>query len=130
MSECIIKERGLGKREKLCRLEVMDSSFMTAVGALLGGSGVKLVDYFIKRPDKNFRTAERLRDELRHELIAVRADIKQIADELDEWKVKYYNLLEENVNLKQRCKHLELELEVLKIKFQCHLVGQPQLPQS
>lgn len=96
------------------------------VGAALGGASVKVVDYYLKKPDKNYRTAERLREELRSELNVMRVEIRALADELDEWKSKYYTLLEEHVGCKQACLALELQIKELNSRLSLHLQTIPK----
>lgn len=68
---------------------------MALAGALLGGSGLKIIEAWLQRP-KNHRDDEaEFRNELRADVKMLRAELARVDIELDKWKDRYYALAEE-----------------------------------
>lgn len=62
----------------------------TAVGAVV----VKVAEGFILPKRDKFDLAAQIRDELRDEIADTKQEVKDLRYELDQWKLKYYTLLE------------------------------------
>jgi hypothetical protein len=83
---------------------LLDPTLLAALGLVLGTALKTLFDYAVKRwrpsEDPNhegLRTellaeAEALRKELRNETRALKAEVEQLRQEVDRWKVRYYRL--------------------------------------
>lgn len=80
----------------------MDISVLLAgiIGAVLSGTGARLVDLKIqKKKEKRLDKLEKS-SEFRSELQDLRSDLAKVEDELDVWKEKYYETREKFLLLK------------------------------
>lgn len=78
----------------------ISQAWLALIAALLGGSGLKIVEYFINRPKAKQDAAAEIRSELRKEVDALRRELHGVENELDAWKAKYYELVEEFLRFK------------------------------
>jgi len=78
----------------------IDPTIVALVGTVMGGVGLKLAEHWLGRKKVKVDDAARIRDELRTELTAVRADNNALEIEVDKWKTDYYKTWEQNVVLK------------------------------
>lgn len=69
------------------------------IGTIFGGVGLKLVEHWLGRSKIKVDDAARIRDELRLEITAQRAEIKQLEADVDKWREEYYNLRDKYVAL-------------------------------
>lgn len=72
-------------------LPTVDPNVTTAVAAAGGAILIKLVERWLSRRSDNSAEAERLRQELREEVLRLRADNIRLEKEVDEWRTKYWN---------------------------------------
>lgn len=80
------------------------------VAAIAGAVVAKVLDVILKnRRDE----AKLVRDELRADIARLNAQMKQIAEEVDSWRSKYFKLHEENIQLRIECKDLRARLDAL-----------------
>jgi len=86
-------------------MELNDNQY-TLLGIIIGGVGLKIVDYFVqKRKAKSDKVEELARlleerdaeskRELREDIDKLRERQDDLARELDEWKEKYWNKVQE-----------------------------------
>lgn len=83
---------------------MIDTAWIALIGTVFGGAGLKIVEGFLSRGQDKVDTATELRDELRKESGDLRKEIKQVEKELDQWKERYFLLLQEFLEIKG---HLE-----------------------
>lgn len=83
------------------------TAIIALIGATFGGGGLKLIEYFLTRGKDADETATQLRSELRQEATDLRAEMQKLKDEnkliqddLDNWRQKYYDLLDQFYKIK------------------------------
>lgn len=76
-------------------------AYTALIGALLGGSGLKLIEWWLNRAKTKDDSAKDFRQELRTDLTEVKKELDRVENELDAWKEKYYKLLEQNLELRK-----------------------------
>lgn len=86
---------------------MIDTAWIALIGTVFGGAGLKLIENFLSRGQGKIDAATQLRDELRKESTALREEIKQVEKELDQWKEKYFILLQEFLEIKSQIVHKE-----------------------
>lgn len=100
-------------------MELNDNQY-TLIGIIIGGAGLKLVDYFAqRRKTRDDELAQlrrdldskddKARDELREELKELRDRLDDLSRELDEWKEKYWTKVQELNNAQAENARLLLE---------------------
>lgn len=79
--------------------EISDA-WLALIGAIMGGSGLKIIDTWLGRAKVKDDSASKFRDELRAEVVSMREELRKTREELvasnareDEWQNKYYELL-------------------------------------
>ncbi len=70
-------------------------AWLALIGALLGGSGLKFIEHYLSKPKIKEDTATQFRNELREEMKTLKEELREAEKGLDEWKIKYFTLLEE-----------------------------------
>lgn len=70
----------------------INSAWVALIAALLGGSGLKIIEYWLNRSRVKDDTAMQMRKELREELAGLKEELRLAETALDEWKQKYYDL--------------------------------------
>lgn len=89
----------------------LDPTVIALIGTVMGGVGLKVAEHWLGRNKVRVDDAARLRDELRLEITAQRAEIKSLEDEVDKWKMDYYELKGLYMNLE-----VDLKFALQKIK--------------
>lgn len=69
-------------------------AWIALIGAVFGGAGLKLVEHLVNRSKLRIDAAADIREELREEINSLRKEVRVLSSDLDEWKNKYYLLLE------------------------------------
>lgn len=77
-----------------------DPTVVALIGTLMGGVGLKVVEHWLGRNKVKIDDAAKLRDELRLEITALRAENKQLEADVDKWKKDYYDQYATIVQLK------------------------------
>jgi len=72
-----------------------EPAFLALVGTIFGGAGLKMVESFLNRSKTQTDVAAQIRSELRTDVQALRDEIRKVEQELDMWKSKYYDLLDQ-----------------------------------
>lgn len=88
----------------------MDPATIALVGTFIGGPvALKIVDWLLTKNTKREESAKAQREELRKDAEAMRKDaaslrteMKEIELNLDEWRDKYYKLLDEHLVVRAR----------------------------
>lgn len=75
---------------------------LTFLGTIFAGAGLKWIEGWLKKAKDKDDTATNLRNELRGELTSLKSEIQQTEKELDEWKGKYYLLIEQYLSVRSQ----------------------------
>lgn len=78
----------------------ISQAWLALLGALLGGSGLKVIEYWLNRSKVREDAAAQMRTELRDEIKGLREELRTVEDELDKWRGKYYELMDEFMKAK------------------------------
>lgn len=78
----------------------INQAWLALIGALLGGSGLKVIEHWLNRSKIKEDTAAQMRTELRDEIKNLREELRSVEDELDKWRGKYYELMDEFMKAK------------------------------
>lgn len=81
-------------------LPEIDPAWLALFGALMGGSGLKIIEYWLNRSKVKEDSAMQMRNELREEVRSLREELRTVEDELDKWRGKYYELMDEFMTAK------------------------------
>lgn len=76
--------------------------WIALAGALLGGSGLKIIEAWLQRPKDRRDDEAEFRNELREDVQTLRAELARVDKELDFWKDKYYALAQEFAEFKAK----------------------------
>lgn len=68
---------------------------LTFLGTVFAGAGLKWIEGWLRKAKDKDDVATNLRNELRTELTALKAEIQANEKELDDWKKKYFEVLQE-----------------------------------
>jgi hypothetical protein len=80
----------------------INQAWIALIGALLGGSGLKVIEHWLNRSKTKDDSATNFRNELRSDIKELRLELAKTEEELDNWRVKYYALMEEFIKYKQQ----------------------------
>jgi polyhydroxyalkanoate synthesis regulator phasin len=89
-------------------------TWASALAAILGGVGVKVIDKLMSKRNEHFSEATRIREELRLEITSLRLELDEWKSDADEWRIKYYSQVEENLKTLSEMEHLRSEVAALK----------------
>lgn len=78
----------------------ISQAWLALLGAVIGGSGLKIVEYLLSRSKVREDAATQMRSELRDEIKVLREELRTVEDELDKWRGKYYELMDEFMKAK------------------------------
>lgn len=93
----------------------MSGTILALLAALGGGAIVKLIEIFFIPKTTREDFAYKLREELRADIKTIRDERDKLENELDEWKAKYYDLLDKHSSLTNKYNDLLIKYEyVLK----------------
>ncbi len=85
----------------------LSPAWLALLGALFGGTGLKVIEHWLNRSKARDDTASSLRNEIRSDLKEVRAELAATEKELYEWRDRYYILLEDVLSQGYRLKKPE-----------------------
>jgi uncharacterized protein (DUF3084 family) len=80
------------------------------LGTIFGGAGLEFIKRWLGKAKEKDDTATNLRNELRTELTALKAEMAAVEKELDEWKAKYYDVVEKYLTVKIQYENLLRQL--------------------
>lgn len=72
----------------------LDPAWIALIGTLCGGIGLKVLEHWLGRNKFKTDEATRIREELRTDMTALRTENKELERQVDEWRLKYYDLRE------------------------------------
>lgn len=76
------------------------------LGTLFGGAGLEFIKRWLGKAKEKDDTATALRNELRGELTSLKQELAAVEKELDEWKAKYYDVVEKYLTVKIQYENL------------------------
>jgi hypothetical protein len=79
---------------------VLTVPIIALIGTVLGGVGLKIVEHLLGRRKLRDDTASQLRGELRIEIESLRQEIHKVESDVEQWREKYYLLLEQFLAMK------------------------------
>lgn len=82
----------------------LDPAWIALIGTIIATVGVKILERWLGKKDRNSTDAAQIRSELREQITTAKEEIRRLEDELDEWRAKYYEAIEELV-----AKRIELQ---------------------
>lgn len=83
----------------------MDAAWIALIGTLMGGAGLKFIEKFLARGTEKQDFATKMRDELRTDLNTTKEEVRQLEKEIDQWKEKYFLLLQEHLEVRSQVTH-------------------------
>lgn len=85
----------------------MDPTVVALIGTIMGGVGLKVVESWLGKNRVKIDDAAKIRDELRleigslkSEITALRAENKQLENDVDKWRNEYFNMYADIVAVK------------------------------
>ena len=91
-----------------CHMEI-GQVWIILASAAFGGAGTKIVDSLVKRYKRKIDSTAQLRQELRDEAEGLRLENHLLIEELDEWKSRYFDLLQEFNNQRLEMQRMRME---------------------
>ena len=70
------------------------TAWIALIGTVLGGVGLKFVEHWLSRSKVRDDTASQLRTELRTEIQGLKTELNNVESDLDKWRGKYYELMD------------------------------------
>lgn len=87
-------------------------------GAAAGAIVVEFIRLFKRKEEITADEAKAIRRELREECQKLRTELNAVSRQLDEARRRWYELQDENVELRKRCLQLEAEVKSLRSAIQ------------
>lgn len=81
------------------------------VGTMFGGAGLEFIKRWLGKAKERDDTATALRNELRGELTSIKQELAAVEKELDEWKTKYYDVVEKYLTVKIQYENLMRQMQ-------------------
>lgn len=97
-------------------LNILDT-YAAAIAALFGGIGVKIIEKLMSKRSEQFLEGTKIREELRQEITSLKKDVDASSKSSDEWREKYYQKVEENLELSQEIDTLQNEIVKIRNQF-------------
>jgi len=88
-------------------------TYAAAFAAIVGGAGVKILEKMMSKRSEQFSEGTKIREELRAEITVLRKEVDDTAKDVDIWRGKYYEQMDENLKLAKQNDSLQLENERL-----------------
>lgn len=99
----------------------MSSEIYILLGTVFGGVGLKLIESWLNRGKEKVDLATQIRDELREdierykeEVAEFKKEVKELTMSVEDWKKKYYDLLDSHGKMKDDNYDLQKQLNSLK----------------
>lgn len=73
----------------------INPALLAVIGTIFGGAGLKIVEGLMNRGKAQTDVAAAIRTELRADVQGLRDEVRKLETELDTWKAKYYELLDQ-----------------------------------
>lgn len=89
----------------------MDTAWIALIGTVFGGAGLKLAEGVLAKGASKQDVATSMREELRKDQSTLKDELRTAEKELDNWKMKYYALLEDYLDMKSQVAHAPVKPE-------------------
>jgi hypothetical protein len=89
----------------------VQEAWIGLAGTILGGAGFKIIEHWLTAASRRDKTALEIREELREDVLSLRQELKEVETDLDNWRSKYYDLLEKFIEVKT---NLEVALKQIQ----------------
>jgi predicted nucleic acid-binding Zn-ribbon protein len=76
------------------------TAWIALIGTVLGGVGLKFVEHWLSRSKIRDDTATQIRNELRTEIQNLKQELNNVEADLDKWRGKYYELMDNFIKVK------------------------------
>jgi archaellum component FlaC len=76
------------------------TAILSVLGAVFAGTGLKIIEKWLQKAKDKDDTATNLRNELRTELTELKKELAAAGDSIDEWRAKYYDVIEKYILVK------------------------------
>ena len=86
------------------------------VGTIFGGAGLEFIKRWLGKAKERDDTATALRNELRGELTSIKQELANVEKELDEWKTKYYDVVEKYLTVKIQYENLMRQMNANRLE--------------
>lgn len=93
----------------------VDPTIVALIGTVMGGVGLKVAEHVLGKGKVKVDDAARLRDELRLEITAQRAEISKLEQDVEKWRKDYYDLFQKYMSLET---DLKLALHSIKSEIE------------
>lgn len=97
------------------------TAVITLAGTVFAGAGLRVVEKWLQKAKDKDDTATNLRNELRAELTELKKELTAAEKSIDEWRAKYYDVIEKYIVAKAQLD------AVLKLLAQ-HNIAPPDSP--
>lgn len=74
-------------------------AWLALIGALAGGTGLKLVEFILTRESETDKQLRDMRNEIRADLESCKAETVRLRTEADKWRERYYELMEDSLDI-------------------------------
>lgn len=75
-------------------------TWIALFGTLMGGVGLKIVEHWLNRSKVRDDAATQIRTELRTEIQSLKQELSEAESDLDKWRGKYYELMDQFIKVK------------------------------
>lgn len=89
----------------------LNPAVLALIGTIIATVGVKILERWLGKADRSTTDAAQIRLELKEQVASYKEEIRRLEDEVDEWRGKYYAVMEELV-----AKRIELQNALDQIK--------------
>jgi len=89
----------------------LSPAWLALIGTIIATVGVKVLERWLGKADRSTTDAAQIRLELKDQVQSYKEEIRRLEDEVDEWRGKYYAVMEELV-----AKRIELQNALDQIK--------------
>lgn len=86
--------------------------------ALLSGFGTALMSSFSDKKKEQIRRQERYQDQLKIELKDLKIQLYQVEKDLDEWKDKYYDAIQQLIAVRAELEETLVKLSIIHIEHE------------
>lgn len=97
----------------------LDPAWIALIGTIVATVGLKFTEHWLNRNKTSSEDAKQIREELRTQIISQKTDIDRLEAEVDEWRIKYYDLRDSYMR-----QHTELTLALDRIKASANRVAE------
>ena len=91
---------------------------LSLLSAFVSGLGVSVFSIISERKKEKVRKSEREQDLLKIELKDLQIKLYQLEKDLDEWKEKYYNTIQELVSVRTELEEALISLSLIHIQHE------------